>query len=138
MITANSLTVAVKVIPVTYALAKTTVYLAFRPKSIAAVPRITCATVIAGQAITLRTVLTSLMPINLIPVVVKRGPDPEREFNQPIPVPLTIRLTLTTSRLMNLSQRDPPSDGDIRPRRPNTLYEIDSTNLNCLTEPPLL
>ena len=50
MTTASSLTVAVKAImaPVTYALARTTVRLAFRPKSIAAVPRITYTTAMAS------------------------------------------------------------------------------------------
>src|SRR5205809_7631721 len=69
--TASSLTVAVKAItaPVTYALARTTVRLAFRPKSIAVAPRITCATAVASQAIALRTTLTSLTLTHLTPVV---------------------------------------------------------------------
>ena len=118
--TASSPTVAVKVIPVTYALARTTARLAFRPKSIAAVLRITYATVITSQAITLRIILTSLTLTNLTPIVVRRGPDPEREFNRLVPVTLkTTRLTLTTSRLTNLSQRDPISDGNTR--SPTTL-----------------
>ena len=48
MTTASSPTVAVKVIPVTYALARTTTRLAFRPKNIAAILRITYTTVIAS------------------------------------------------------------------------------------------
>ena len=48
MITANSLTVAIKVIPVTYALVRTTTRLAFQPKNIATILMITYTTVIAS------------------------------------------------------------------------------------------
>ena len=126
MTIASSPTVAVKVIPVTYALARTTVRLAFRPKSIAAAPRITCATAVASQAIALRTAPTNLMPTSLTPVVVRREPGLEREFNRPVPVPvpvpmtltLTTRPTLTTTRLTNPNQRGPRSDGNARPFTP--------------------
>ena len=122
MTTASSPIVAVKAItaPMTYALAKTTVRLAFRPKSIAAVPRITYATAMASQAIALRITPTSLTLTNLTPVVARRGPGLEREFNRPVPVPVpvtlkTTRPTLMTARRMtNLSPRDPRSDGNTR------------------------
>ena len=116
--TAASNPTTVAVIPTTYALARTTVRLAFRPKSIAAAPRITCATAVASQAIAPRTAPTSLTPTNLTPVVARRGPGLEREFNQPVPVPVTLKTTrptlMTARRMTNLSQRDPTSDGNIR------------------------
>ena len=120
MITASSPTVAVKAImaPMTYALARTTVRLAFRPKSIAAVPRITCATAVASQAIAPRTTPTSLTLTNLTPVVARRGPGLEREFNRPVPVPVTLKTTrptlMTVRRMTNPSPRDPRSDGNTR------------------------
>ena len=101
----SSPTVAVKVIPVTYALVRMTVRLAFRPKSIAIVLRITYTTVIASRAIALRIILTSLILINLTPIVARRGLDPKREFNRFVPVILKMtRPTLITVRwMMNLS-----------------------------------
>ena len=104
VITISNSTVAVKVIPVTYALVRTTIRHAFQLKSITIILRITYTTVMASQAITLRIILTSLILTNLTPIIVRRGLDPEREFNRLVPVTLkTIKLTLITSRLTNLS-----------------------------------
>ena len=119
-----------------------TLRLAFRPRNIAAAPRITYASAVASQAIAPRTAPTSLVPTNLTPVVVRRGPDPERELSRLVPVPVTLqttRLTLTTSHLTNLSQRDPISDRNTKPSTsyPKASYEIDSTNLSPLIEPLL-
>ena len=116
--TASSSLTNITVKAVTPVTVRTTVRYAFRPRNIAAAPRITCASAVASQAIAPRTAPTSLVPINLTPVVVRRGPDPERELSRLMPVPVTLqttRLTLTTSHLTNLSQRDPTSDRNTRP-----------------------
>ena len=116
MTAASNLT-TVAVIPTTYALARTT-NLAFQPKNTAAAPTITSATAVASQAIAPRTAPTSLTPTNLTPVVARRGPDPEREFNRPVPEPVTLKTTrptlMTARRMTNLSPRDPRSDGNTR------------------------